>query len=88
MLATNSVPSPSSETEKWPGQFYVQHLNQRPLLREVHEWVRAHPTTMCMFMPDRLANSTTSKANEELFKHFTDHLMQTQTVSSSPRSRR
>ena len=80
-LVVDSVTSPSSQTELWPAAFYVQHINQRPLLREIHDWVKTHTVPMCMFMPDRLPHSTASKANEDAFKQFADHLMRTQSVS-------
>ncbi|KAI0087442.1 hypothetical protein BDY19DRAFT_893060 [Irpex rosettiformis] len=74
----------NSQTDLWPAVFYVQHISQRPLLREVHEWVKTHTPPMCMFMPDRLPNNTASKANEDTFKQFADHLMQTQSVAFAP----
>ena len=81
MQATNLCESPSSQTELWPRIFYLQLINQKPLLREVHDWVKANSPPMCMFMPDRLSDNTTSKANEETFKTLADLLMRTQTVS-------
>jgi hypothetical protein len=79
--ATNLYNSPSSQTELWPKIFYLQLMNQRPLLREVHEWVKANAPPMCMFMPDRLQDTASTKANEEIFKNLAHLLMQTQSVS-------
>ena len=67
--------------ELWPRTFYVQIINQRPLLREVHSWVKAHTPAMCMFMPDRLPDTNTNNANQSNFENFAQVLMHNQWVS-------
>ncbi|KAI0697021.1 hypothetical protein BC835DRAFT_1271070 [Cytidiella melzeri] len=73
-----------NQTELWPRIFYLQLINHRPLLREVHDWVKTNAPPMCMFMPDRLPDTAASRANEETFKHLADLLMQTQSVAIAP----
>ncbi|KAI0346366.1 hypothetical protein BDW22DRAFT_1352423, partial [Trametopsis cervina] len=76
--------NPNSQTKLWPTTFYLQLVNQRPLLHEFHDWVKTSSPPMCMFMPDRLPDPTASKANEDGFKHLADVLMQNQWVAIAP----
>lgn len=78
----SSISSPSSKTELWPPLFHLQIMNQRPLLREIHDWVKAHPVPMCMFMPDRLPDANAHRANQMAFDELAGLLMQNQWVGS------
>ena len=78
----SSISSPSSKTELWPALFHLQIMNQRPLLREIHDWVKAHPVPMCMFMPDRLPDANAHRTNQMAFDELASLLMQNQWVSS------
>ena len=71
----------SSQVELWPTYFQVSIVSQRPLLREVMDWVKAHTPAMCVFMPDRLADSAAHAANTAQFEAFAGALLQNQFVS-------
>lgn len=71
----------SSQVELWPTYFQVSIVSQRPLLREVMDWVKAHTPAMCVFMPDRLADASAHETNTTQFEALAAHLLQNQFVS-------
>ena len=72
----------SSKVELWPQSFVVEIEGQRPLLPQFIEWLKTNKPPMCMFMPDRLLDPNTHKANQIAFEHLVDTLTQNQSVSS------
>ncbi|TDL18797.1 hypothetical protein BD410DRAFT_792982 [Rickenella mellea] len=70
--------------EAWPTNLAMYFSRRSCRLSDLQEWVRRHKPPLCMFMPDRLTDSSASKANESKFRTLAKLMMDSHAVALIP----
>ena len=76
------IRSHPSRASQWPETFYVRVAHERPVLRDIKEWVKecTPPLPICTFMPIRLREQNANAVNQSNFRSLSRILFENQAV--------